>query len=52
MRIGYEMGAAHSLVDDHSRYAYSELHRERARRDPDRIPLLPEECDVNAVLGP
>ena len=26
MRIGYEW--VHSLVDDHSRYAYSELHRD------------------------
>ena len=28
MRVGYEW--VHSLVDDHSRLAYSELHRERA----------------------
>jgi hypothetical protein len=26
MRVGYEW--VHSLVDDHSRYAYSELHRD------------------------
>ncbi len=26
MRVGYE--CVHSLVDDHSRYAYSELHRD------------------------
>ena len=30
MRIGYEW--AHSIVDDHSRYAYSELHRTNAHR--------------------
>ena len=26
MRVGHEW--VHSLVDDHSRYAYSELHRD------------------------
>ena len=28
MRVGYE--CVHSLVDDHSRYAYSELHRDES----------------------
>ena len=35
MRVGYEW--VHSLVDDHSRYAYSELHRDEQRAKRDRL---------------